>query len=500
MGEHQGGRALLDERSCQVTRRKTLIPNRRHIMAGAGAIALNAALPIAARASSFASKRPPVGRRLFTSPAVEAEISRVKAGIADPELAWMFENCYPNTLDTTVETGTVDGKPDTFVITGDIKAMWLRDSSAQVQAYVHLAPQDPVLRRLFHGLIQRQARSILIDPYANAFMKDPAARSDLEWSQSDKTDMKPGVAERKWEIDSLCYLMRLSHAYLMATRDKAPFDETWARAMKLAVATFRVQQRKDGPGPYHFQRTASQPTDSLILDGYGAPTRKIGLIHSMFRPSDDACVYPFLIPSNLFAVSGLRQLAAVHRQARNDAVAARECEVLAAEVEAALKAHALIPDGQGGRVWAYEIDGFGNWLFMDDANVPSLSGLALIDAAKRDDPLFRRTAALAWSPRNPYFFRGKAAEGIGGPHVGVDQIWPMSIITHAMNSDDDATILQCLRWLKTTHGGTGFMHESFDKDRPAKFTRSWFAWANALFGQLIVELAQRKPAILAGRV
>jgi len=199
-------------------------------------------------------------------------------------------------------------------------------------------------------------------------------------------------------------------------------------------------------------------------------------------------------------VSALRKLAEVHRQARNDAVAAQACETLAAEVEAALKAHALVPDGQGGRVWAYEIDGFGNWLFMDDANVPSLSGLALIDAAKRDDPLFRRTAALAWSPRNPYFFQGKAAEGIGGPHVGIDQIWPMSIITHAINADDDATILQCLRWLKTTHGGTGFMHESFDKDRPSKFTRSWFAWANALFGQLIVDLAARKPAILAGRI
>ncbi len=477
-----------------------MTPNRRHVMAGAGAIALNAALPSVACAADFGSKRPSVSQRRFTSPAVEAEIARVKAGIADPELAWMFENCYPNTLDTTVEMGMVDGKPDTFVITGDIRAMWLRDSSAQVQAYVHLAPQDPKLRQLFHGLIQRQARCILIDPYANAFMRDSSAKSDLDWSQSDKTDMKPGVAERKWEIDSLCYPMRLGHAYWTTTRDTAPFDDTWARAMKQAVATFRVQQRKDAPGPYHFQRTAAQPTDSLILDGYGAPTKKIGLIHSMFRPSDDACIYPFLIPSNLFAVSALRKLAQVHREARADGVAATECEALAAEVEAALEANALVPDGRGGQVWAYEVDGFGNWLFMDDANVPSLSGLALIDAAKRDDPLFRRTATLAWSPRNPYFFRGKAAEGVGGPHVGLDQIWPMSIITHAMNADDDATIVQCLRWLKTTHGGTGFMHESFDKDNPSKFTRSWFAWANALFGQLIVELATRKPAILAGRI
>ncbi|HEU4958872.1 MAG TPA: glycoside hydrolase family 125 protein [Sphingomonas sp.] len=473
---------------------------RRDIMAGAGALAFSAALPAAARAVSFVSKRPSPGDRRFTSPAIEAEIARVKAKIADPELAWMFENCYPNTLDTTVDVGMIDGKPDTFVLTGDIHAMWLRDSSAQVQPYVHLAGKDAKLKRLFQGLIQRQARCILIDPYANAFDKDPTAPSKLEWSQSDQTDMKPGVAERKWEIDSLCYPMRLSHSYWMQTKDKAPFDDTWSRAMTLAVETFRVQQRKDGPGPYHFQRKALNPTDSLMLGGYGRPTKKIGLIHSMFRPSDDACLYPFLIPSNLFAVSVLRKIAQVHREARGDGKAAADAEALANEVEAALKSHALIPDGSGGQVWAYEIDGFGNWIFMDDANVPSLSGLAIIDAADRNDPLFKHTAALAWSDRNPYFFKGTAAEGIGGPHIGLDMIWPMSIITHAMNADDDATIRQCLHWLKTTHGGTGFMHESFNKDDPSTFTRSWFAWANALFGQLIVEIADKRPALLAGTI
>ena len=474
--------------------------NRRDVMAGAGALALATALPSAARAAGFASKRPAPAERKFTSPAVEAEIARVKARIADPELAWMFENCYPNTLDTTVDVGTVDGKPDTFIITGDITAMWLRDSSAQVQPYIHLVGRDPKLKRLFQGLIQRQARCILIDPYANAFMKDPAAMSNLDWSQKDKTDMKPGVAERKWEIDSLAYTMRLAHGYWTRTRDKTPFDDTWSRAARLAVATFRVQQRKDGPGPYHFQREAFNPTDSLMLGGYGRPTRKIGLIHSMFRPSDDACLYPFLVPSNLFAVSVLRKVAQIHREARGDTAAAADAEALASEVDAALKQHALIPDGQGNQVWAYEIDGFGNWVFMDDANVPSLSGLAIIDAADRNDPLFRRTAALAWSDRNPYFFSGKAAQGIGGPHIGLDMIWPMSIITHAMNAAADATVSQCLRWLKTTHGGTGFMHESFNKDDPSNFTRPWFAWANALFGQLIVEIADKRPALLAGTI
>ncbi len=476
---------------------------RRDVMTGAAALAVTASVPRAASAAApLVSKRPPRGQRRFVSPAVEAEIARVKAKIADPELAWLFENCYPNTLDTTVKIGTVDGKPggkpDAFVITGDIEALWLRDSSAQMQTYVHLAPKDAGLRRVFTGLIARQARCILIDPYANAFMEDPNARSNLD-ARTDQTDMKPGVAERKWEIDSLCYPMRLAHGYWGATHDKTPFDDLWAKAMRRAVATFREQQRKDGKGPYHFQRLNVSPTETLMFEGYGAPTRKVGLIHSMFRPSDDACLYPFLIPSNLFAVSALRMLATVQRAARGDMAGATDSETLATEVEAALRAHGRMPDGQGGEVWAYEVDGFGNAIFMDDANVPSLSGLPLLGAADRRDPLFRRTAALAWSDRNPYFFTGTAARGIGGPHIGLDMIWPMSIITHAMNSDDDAVIRQCLAWLKTTHGGTGFMHESFNKDDPGKFTRSWFAWANGLFGELILDLERRKPALLAAR-
>ena len=448
--------------------------------------------------STSKSRRPVPADRRFVSPAVEHEIARVKARVADPEIAWLFENCYPNTLDTTVHAGTVDGKPDSFVITGDIEAMWLRDSSAQVQTYVHLAPQDPALRRMFHGVIQRQARCILIDPYANAFMADPDAKSNLG-AIDDLTEMRPGVAERKWELDSLCYPMRLAHAYWTATRDPAPFDALWAKGMARAVATMREQQRKNDDGPYRFERVNRHATETLMLKGVGAPTRKVGLIHSMFRPSDDACTLPFLIPSNLFAVAALRMLAQIHAQARHDNAAAADCAALADEVDRALQMHGRMSDGQGGQVWAFEVDGFGNAIFMDDANVPSLSALPLIGAAASNDPLYRRTRALAWSTRNPYFFSGTAAEGIGGPHKGLGMIWPMSIMTRAMTADNDTEIRQCLRWLKATHAATGFMHESFWKDDPARFSRAWFAWANGLFGDLILDLARRRPALLAER-
>lgn len=467
--------------------------DRRTFVAAAGAAGAAAAMPAFAQ-PRFASKRPPVGERRFTSPAVEREIARVRRRIADPKLAWMFENAYPNTLDTTVRISMVDGKPDAFVITGDIPCLWLRDSAAQLKPYLHLVPRDPKLGELFRGLIARHARSILIDSYANAFMEDPTAKTSLGWAQTDQTEMRPGVAERKWEIDSLCYAIRLAYGYWTTTKDVRPLDATWRQSARRIVATFREQQRKDGNGPYRFRRASNQPHETLSW-GWGHPTKPVGLIHSGFRPSDDACIYPFLIPANLFAVTTLRELAQLAK-AVDDAPLATEATALADEVAAALRAYGTMRLRDGRQVWAYEVDGFGNALFMDDANVPSLSGLAYLGCVPADDPLWRATEAAAWSDANGYFFRGRAGEGIGGPHVGMGQIWPMSLTIRALSARDDATIRQCLRTLRDTDGGTGFIHEAFDKDDPATFTRDWFAWANGLFGEMIVHLAATRPHLL----
>lgn len=449
----------------------------------------------AAGKASFVSQRPPLAKRKFTSPAVEKLLAQTKARIGDPELAWMFENCFPNTLDTTVEVGTLRGKPDTFVVTGDIDAMWMRDSSAQVWPYVPLAREDKALQQLFRGLIHRHALCISIDPYANAFMPDPTAKSNLDWAQHDVTDMRPGVAERKWEIDSLCYPIRLAHGYWQATGDTTPFDDDWHAAMRIVIKTFREQQRKDSAGPYHFQRTSPVPTESQFLQGYGNPTNPVGMIHAMFRPSDDATVYPFNIPGNLFAVISLRHLAEMLRAIRHDDGTADDCIALANEIQAAAETHGVI-HGERGDYWAYEVDGYGNQLFMDDANVPSLLSLPYLGICAQDDARYQRTRLQAWSKRNPYFFQGRAAEGIGGPHEGLRMIWPMSIMMRAFTSNDTAEIAQCVAWLKSTHAGTGFMHESFDQDDPAKFTRTWFAWANTLFGELVVKLASSHPQVL----
>jgi len=433
---------------------------------------------------SYTSNRPAMADRNFTSKAVEEAISKAKAKITDPKLAWMFENCYPNTLDTTVEFGTKNGKPDTFVITGDIHAMWLRDSSAQVWPYLPLATQDEKLKNLLAGVIHRQSQCVILDPYANAFNKELVPG---EW-KNDRTDMKDGLHERKWEIDSLCYTVRLAYNYWKTTNDTSVFDSDWQKAAALIVKTFKDQQRKDGPGPYKFERETTRQLDTLSNGGYGRPLKPVGLINSSFRPSDDAATYGFLIPSNLFAVISLKQLAEISNMVTGDKTFAKSCLALAEEVEVAIKKYAIVEHPKYGKVYAYEVDGYGNHTFMDDANVPNLLGLPYLGSVDQDDSIYQNTRKLVWSEDNPYFFKGKAAEGIGGPHIGYDMVWPMSIIMRAMTSNDDKEIGWCIKTLRDTDGDTGFMHESFHKDDPKNFTRKWFAWANTLFGELILKL------------
>ncbi len=443
----------------------------------------------------FESKRPLSANRSFTSQAVEAKIISVKKDIADEELAWMFENCFPNTLDTTVKFQLINGKPDTFVITGDINAMWLRDSSAQVWPYLKFVNEDKKLKDMIAGVINRQAKCILIDPYANAFN---FSKEGSDWD-SDITAMKPELHERKWEIDSLCYPVRLAYGYWKQTLDASLFDSGWQDAMKLVVKTFREQQRLNDNGSYSFMRNTTVAYDTVPLNGFGNSTKKIGLIHSMFRPSDDACIYPFLIPSNLMAAESLRQLAEIFSKENFDNDFAGECKEFSGQLNELINKFAVAGHSSFGKIYAFEIDGFGNKLFMDDANVPSLLSLPYLGITSIEDETYRNTRAFILSGDNPYFFKGKVAEGTGGPHIALDMIWPLGIIIRALTSNDDKEIQLCLKTLKETHAGTGFMHESFHKDNPEKFTRKWFAWANTLFGELIIKIHDEKPNLLKNR-
>ena len=431
--------------------------------------------------SVLTSRRPASAERCFVSPAIDAEVERVAAGMVDRELAWLFSNCLPNTLDTTVHF--TDGDvPDTFVITGDIPAMWLRDSTAQVWPYLPFARRDERLRRMLAGVIHRQVACLLIDPYANAFEREPG---NSRWA-GDATKMHPLVHERKWELDSPCDMIRLCHGYCRATGDLSPFGAAWQQAMRAVLAVMHEQQA--GAGSYRFQRRTLNPLDSLPFDGSGWPTQPCGLIRSAFRPSDDACTFSFLVPSNFLAATSLRQLAAL-AQAVGQAALAAEAHALAMQVQGALDAL--------GTPWPYEVDGHGNQLFIDDANVPSLLSLPYLGACGADDARYRRTRAAILGPSNPFYTQGPAGHGVGSPHTGPGTVWPLGLVVQALTSNDDAEILGCLAQLKATHADTGFMHEAFDCQDAARFSRPWFAWANSLFGELILTLQRQRPHLLA---
>ncbi len=444
----------------------------------------------------YKSKRPPVEERLFISTAVEKKIKEVQQLLSgNPRLAWMFANCFPNTLESTVHYRVIDGEDDTFVYTGDIPAMWLRDSGAQVWPYVQLANDDPQLKKMLRGVILRQLKCINIDRYANAFNDGPTGAG---W-QSDATDMQPDVFERKYEIDSLCYPIRLAYWYWQVTGDSSIFGDIWIEAIQNILLTFHEQQRKENRGPYHFFRMTDRTYDTVGWQGYGAPVKPVGLIASVFRPSDDRTSLPFLVPSNFMAVSSLRKAAEIlekvnsnlappHPRTPAPSKLASDCRTLADEVEQALKQYAIVDHPKYGKIYAFEVDGFGNRLLMDDANVPSLLGMGYLGDVPLDDPIYQNTRRFVWSEDNPWFFRGKAGEGIGGPHIGYDMIWPMSIMMKCFTSQDDDEIRWCMRTLLRTDAGMGFIHESFNKDDATNFTRPWFAWQNTLFGELVLKL------------
>ncbi len=435
----------------------------------------------------YADQRPAAEERLFRSEAVEQEIARVCGLLTNERLRWMFANCFPNTLDTTVHyREDEEGNPDTYVYTGDIPAMWLRDSGAQVWPYVQLCGNDPALQKMIAGVIRRQFRLINIDPYANAFNDGPTGAGEDVGYPGHVQD--PWVFERKWEIDSHCYPIRLAHHYWKTTDDESVFDAEWVAAMRNILATLRDQQMKEGPGDYTFLRVTDRQLDTRCHVGRGNPVKPVGLISSAFRPSDDATTFGFLVPSNFMAVSSLRKAAEILSTVNGEQELAAGCTALADEVAAALQQYAVVEHPVYGKIYAFEVDGFGSVQLMDDANVPSLLAMPYLGDVERTDPVYENTRRFVWSTDNPYFWRGPAGEGIGGPHIGVEMIWPMSIMMRAFTSTDDAEIRDCIIALMTTDAGTGFMHESFSRHDAADFTRAWFAWQNTLFGELILKL------------
>ncbi|MFB5675940.1 glycoside hydrolase family 125 protein [Paenibacillus terreus] len=402
-----------------------------------------------------------------------------------PKLLRLFTNCFPNTLQTTTKLLN-DGT--TFVFTGDIPAMWLRDSVEQVRHYIPFAKDDAELQRILEGLIRRQMFYINIDPYTNAFNEEANGR---HYNDGDQSGMTPWMWERKYELDSLCFPVQLAHMYWKATDKTDIFDHTCYQALSSIVDVMITEQRHMEKSPYRFVRPGFKESETLQNDGLGMPVNYTGMTWSGFRPSDDACLFGYNIPSNMFAVMILGHIREIAETVFKDAELAAKAGKLRGEIDFGIRTYGTVDHPRYGTIYAYETDGFGNYCLMDDAGTPGLLSIPYFGYAGTDDPIYRNTRRFALSKDNPFYFEGKYAKGIGSPHTPGGYVWHMALSMQALTADNEQEVRELIDMLVNTDADTGFMHEGFHPDDPANFSREWFAWSNSLFAMLIYQAMEK---------
>ncbi|KAJ2719230.1 hypothetical protein GGI07_005339 [Coemansia sp. Benny D115] len=484
------------------------------------------------------SMRPAPECRTFRSAEVERVIANVSAQIGDADLRQLFGNVMPNTLDTAIawhDDEAASGVPYTFVITGDINAQWTRDSTNQVMPLMPHLGADRALQALVAGLVNMQAEQISAYVFANAYK--PPARAGLVpgengWAKGD--EVQPAfnaslVFEAKFEIDSLAAFFKLSAAYWRQTGGLELIDTpTWLAAVRQSLAVLeRLQQPTYdemrggalGDAVVRFQRAAKQPTESCFGGGRGNPVRRTGMVRTLFRPSDDAATLPFFVPGNAMLAVELERLAQVLQSldASSDATTTggnssssiesggvggssnerRLALRMAREIRDGIQRHAVVEHPDYGSVYAYEVDGYGGRLMMDDANVPSLLALPYLGFVSRSDPVYRNTRRMVLSAAgNPWYFEGTSLTGIGSPHTGFRRVWPMAVAMAALTSESSQEVREALHMLAASTGGLGLMHESVDADDPTSFSRPWFAWCNGVVSELITDTVRRFPGLI----
>lgn len=475
-------------------------------------------------------QRPSKACRTFESELVEKIIRDLNSSMVDKDMARLFENAFPNTLDTTVRWHT-DGtqKQDSrmqqilrmgasgawegaqsFIVTGDINAEWLRDSTNQLAQYQRLTKKDKRIENLILGAINTQAEYVIESPYCNAFQPPPPSKlSPSDNGQGDNVHpaYEPGqVFECKYELDSLAHFLSLSNQFWSHTGSTAFLTQRWYKALESLLRVLDQQSKStfnEDTGAferqtYRFQRNTNTGTETLNLAGNGNPLNYgTGLVRSAFRPSDDATTFGFFIPANAMMSVELKRAAQMLDAAGKPHVA-QTLKNRGEAIEKGVWEHGVVHHKKWGHVFAFEVDGYGSSLLMDDANLPSLLALPLMGFVKREERTYQNTRKMILSKDgNPYFLQGKAFKGIGGPHIGLNNAWPMSLLVQAMTSDDDDEISSLLEMVKKA-SPLGLVHESINVERIKDYTRSWFAWANSVFAQTILDLAERKPHLLFG--
>ncbi|OLL25498.1 Meiotically up-regulated gene 157 protein [Neolecta irregularis DAH-3] len=465
-------------------------------------------LPYSNGPLQLAFQRPKKECRTFQSPAVEKVIEEVTSRMKDNDLARMFENCFPNTLDTTIRWYVLGDDPKAFITTGDINAQWLRDSANQLQPYIDLLHYDENLRKLVLGAIRMQADYIISSPYCNAFNAPPESNIPPAGSgYADRVYPPPNrkvVFECKYELDSLASFLDLSNEYYTATRDTKFMDDAWIRAIESIFDVIRDQQMPtftsdNSPNfpEYLFERTTTLATETLALNGIGYPVNTgTSLIKSSFRPSDDSTILPFLIPVNAMMAVQLEKISQLLSKIGKNELATFAQET-SNSVRKGIEEHAIFEHPVFGKIFAYEVDGYGGRIIMDDANIPSLLSLPRLGFLKKEDQVYQNTRkAILSKTGNPYYLQGSVFKGIGGPHVGLRNAWPMSLLQQISTTDNDNEILELLNFIKESTYGLGLIHESVNVNNLGMFTRSWFSWANSEFARVILDLAKRKPLLI----
>lgn len=405
--------------------------------------------------------------------------------------AWrkVFEKCFTDTLDNTIEI-LEDGT--SFVLTGDIPAMWLRDSTAQIKPYLFLAREDERLRQTILGLLERQFEFIRHDPYANAFNQEDNGRGH----QTDHTKLTGRIWERKYEIDSLCYPIQLAYLLWKVTGETSHFNSDFYQTVELIVETWVIEQNHEN-SLYIFERDTDRLEDTLSNGGKGNPFAYTGMTWSGFRPSDDACVYPYLIPSNMFAVVVLDYLSEIIRvnKPENSELLLAKTTKLRDEIDNGIKNFGLTKNKLGETIFAYEVDGLGNQSILDDPNVPSLLSAPYLGYCDIDDPIYQATRRTILSEENPYYYSGEFASGCGSTHTFYRYIWPIALAIEGLTTNDKEEKKRLLDLMVACDGGTGVMHESFHVDDPSQYSREWFSWANMMFCELVLDYYDLKVEV-----